>query len=237
MKIKNLPITAAALGLVALAVAVVGPLASAENGVPVREANEISNTVIIGVGSYQPNALEAEDLAALMESDPSQADRQNVLQGQTPFVELANKIESDMPETFVSAGLGPTDIADAWISFTSEPTQEILDAISDLPLAVDVRWGYPASQAELATALDYGIAAAGRTDENLVLAGWVTPEADAIEIEYRVTEETEASQGLRDLLLSNVHSAIAAISEDGQLPVPVRVEENPDLSIAGEDTP
>ncbi len=187
--------------------------------------------MVEGIGTYEPSEDELRDLKAYIEAHGDD-DRAEVIKYQLPFAELLEEVERTYPDIYVTGGLGPVDGADAWISFTTKPPAPVLQQMESLPLEIEVRYGHPASRVEIEEAADAATAALANAGGDTVrVASHVTPEFDAIELEYVAHDGARLTSELEHGLAHSTTGAVAAKASDGKLPVPVSVEHNPELAM------
>ncbi len=235
MPVKNRPLAASFVAAAMLGFAAIGGATAEEPSAektPIRQsANQVKNIVIEGTGSYRPSAQELADLEryTAVHGDDGRLD---ALKGQLPFADLLEELEKTLPDSYVTGGLRPTDLADAWILFTTSPPEEALELIRELPIDVEIRIGHAASGAEIQDAADAATAALAEAGGDEVrVSSHITPEFDAIELQYATVDGARNTRTLEDRLSRSALGAVTAKSADRELPVPVTVKHEPELKM------
>lgn len=192
-----------------------------------RPQPAIQSAVVEGEGVLGAIATLGADQAASFAEESAPLD-ERIYAAQEDFAALASTLSESNASTYVGAGLGESHVADAWLAFTTMPDDRVLELVRALPIDVEVRWGYAATQAERIEAID--VAAAVLTEELGAGAPFsAVPDLLGIEIAFR-WDDGEPSGDLIDQLQESVLSATAESSLDGLAPLPVTVEYNAHLA-------
>lgn len=111
--------------------------------------NELSSVVVGGTSGTKAANLPAEDIALLAtDLGITEAEAAERFRGQNDFLAaLAIAIES-FPDRYSSSAWGKTPTADAWVAFTGEKDEKLIELFSSLPVLVDVRFGAVMTEAE-----------------------------------------------------------------------------------------
>ncbi|MFV0406408.1 MAG: hypothetical protein ACK5LN_06240 [Propioniciclava sp.] len=141
--------------------------------------------------------------------------------GTSEFGEAVSALERDHADTYVRVGFGDADDPTPWMVFTDEPAAEVLDAVANLPMDVDVFYGAPASGVE-----PQGLAApvvSVLNDQPGVVSAeaGVYGKGEVIRGTYFVDGSLTGSEQRR--LEQAVLEKIAAGQAEGRLPVPITV--------------
>jgi hypothetical protein len=195
-----------------------------------KGSHPYQSILIEGRGPVAPlSDAMREDLGTFAEQYGQPLDE--VLQrfhGTMEFGALVNDFEADPDSGYVQAAWRLTATATPWIRFTEKPDAATLRRIeAEAPVPVEVQWGAPLADKALVRVSEviYGAV----SDYPGVATAVGGPERDgAIEITYRVKPgATVDPAGLKRQALR----AGAKASPTGDVPVEVRLVEDPDLRV------
>ncbi|MGJ9411111.1 S1 family peptidase [Aeromicrobium sp. CF4.19] len=190
--------------------------------------------VVHGTGSYQPSPEELKDFAYF--SDEEDSATREALRSQMPFEDFVADVRERHGDIYAGSGLNRVKSADAYLAFTVRPPESVFEGLEQLPLDVQVRWGYPSSSEELLRASDAAVAAVSESiGPEGMLASEISDDDDAIHIWYSQGEADENfSAAHAEKIELGAKTAIAEGAFDGRLPVEVIARLDPDLQTAGE---
>ncbi|MBD3778653.1 MAG: hypothetical protein IE923_05235 [Micrococcales bacterium] len=225
MRRARAAVTAATV-LAVLGAGLAGP-ASATAPHEVRPTGDPASTVVHGRGTATLTAAEEQDLSAYLAGGGAGATEQQVaaLRAQGRFAELVASLAAEHADVYAGAALEPTAQADAWILFTDQPSPDVLEQVAGLPLTVEVRWGAPATQAELEDVTATALRAVTAAQPDAAVVAFAEPGGEGVTVQYGDgrTEDPSLTAGLEAVAAD----AVADETAGGVLPVPVEVQFDP----------
>ncbi len=194
----------------------------------VRNGTALHTLLVSGTGKAltADNATrqDAEELAKDLGLDKTTALQRASAQHQ--WDELIARLSSN-EKTFASAGRDWSADIPAWISLTSSPSDEVMALINELPFDVRLTTNAAANESEAVLASETAFMAVANTSGVEAARSSLDPETNAITIEYRLTKGTSIDP--RELQSRALRVSAAAFGDD-ELPVPIRLVNNPGLA-------
>jgi hypothetical protein len=157
--------------------------------------------------------------------------------GQRELDVLADKLAADPGSGYVQAGYvkdnSSADGSEIWMRFTKPPSQDVLDQLEKLPYVTQVQYGAPLVWKDLERVAEAMFTAVADSEETAEVLSEIDPETDEIQITYSAAVDKKVDQ---NGLLGKALKVGVAASRTGNIPVPVRLTEDPSLRTGTEAT-
>lgn len=219
---KSVRTRASLVGLAAALLALPIAVSTGGNSQASRADHELASFIVDGVGkASNPSEAQVRDIRQFAsDSGKTEVEAMEESVGQIELSELAYQIETTHPDLFVGAGFLPDDpTVDAYFIFTEKPGTQVLEQIERLPIKVEVRYGAPWTQADLAAASEAVIEAAMLSPGVGSVLTSMDREAGAVVVRYAAEagEEPDLEQLSRNVAMASAESTDGKSGPDVRL--------------------